>query len=80
MASVSGGMQVARRARRWAVARAAADGQGAAVVELAGAVDEVLLGIGDGVNGVERKTYRVYQRLRNFACLCRRSASSCWST
>ncbi|GGL68427.1 hypothetical protein GCM10010095_61570 [Streptomyces anthocyanicus] len=79
VASASGGMQVARRARRWVVARAAADVQGAAV-ELAGAVDEVLLGLGDGVNGVERKAYRAYQRLRNFACLCRRSAASCWST
>jgi predicted transport protein len=47
--------------------------------ELAGAVDEVLLGLGDGVNRVERKTYRAYQRLRNFAC-ARRSAPSRWST
>lgn len=70
VASVSGGMQVARRARRQAVAQAAADVQGAAMRELAGAVDEVLLGLGDGVNRVERKTYRAYQRLRNFACLC----------
>ncbi|MFD8524068.1 DUF5655 domain-containing protein [Streptomyces capillispiralis] len=70
VASVSGGVQVARRARRQAVARAAADVQGAAMRELAGAVDEVLLGLGDGVNRVERKTYRAYQRLRNFACLC----------
>uniref|UniRef100_UPI00301344E2 DUF5655 domain-containing protein n=1 Tax=Methylobacterium nigriterrae TaxID=3127512 RepID=UPI00301344E2 len=58
------------RARRGAVARAAVDAQGAAMRELAGAVDEVLLGFGDGVNRVERKTYRAYQRLRNFACLC----------
>ncbi|MHA5052102.1 DUF5655 domain-containing protein [Streptomyces sp. SD15] len=70
VASVSGGTQVARRARRQAVARAAADVQGAGMMELAGAVDEVLLGLGDGVDRVERKTYRAYQRLRNFACLC----------
>ncbi|AYN38870.1 DUF91 domain-containing protein [Streptomyces dangxiongensis] len=70
VASVSGGMQVARRAWRQSVAQAAADVQGAAMVELAGAVDEVLLGLGDGVNCVERKTYRAYQRLRNFPCLC----------
>ncbi|MFJ6574071.1 DUF5655 domain-containing protein [Streptomyces sp. NPDC091292] len=69
VASVSGG-QVARRARRQSFAQAAADGKGAAMAELAGAVDEVLLGLGDGVNRVERKTYRAYQRLRNFACLC----------
>ncbi|MET7684707.1 DUF5655 domain-containing protein [Streptomyces sp. NPDC005423] len=70
VASVSGGMQAAGRARRQAVARAAADVQGASMVELASAVDEALLGLGDGVNRVERKQYRAYQRLRNFACLC----------
>ncbi|MEU6200964.1 DUF5655 domain-containing protein [Streptomyces sp. NPDC047061] len=70
VASVSGGMRVARRARHRVNSRAAADVQGAAMTELAGAVDEVLLGLGDGVNRVERKTYRAYQRLRNFACLC----------
>ncbi|WP_323178146.1 DUF5655 domain-containing protein [Streptomyces sp. NBC_00847] len=70
VASVSGGIQLARRARRHAVARAAADVQGASMMELASAVDEALLGLGEGVNRVERKTYRAYQRLRNFACLC----------
>lgn len=70
VASVSGGMQVSRRARRQPVARAAVDVQGAAMVELADAVDEVLLGLGEGVNRIERKQYRTYQRLRNFACLC----------
>ncbi|GGN10192.1 hypothetical protein GCM10011578_035790 [Streptomyces fuscichromogenes] len=44
--------------------------QGAAMMELAGTVDEVLLGLGDGVNRVERTSYRAHQRLRNFACLC----------
>ncbi|WP_030745196.1 transporter, partial [Streptomyces sp. NRRL F-5135] len=70
VASVSCGMQVGHRSRRQAVVRAAAGVQGASMVELAGAVDKVLLGLGDGVNRVERKTYRAYQRLRNFACLC----------
>ncbi|MGW5098052.1 DUF5655 domain-containing protein [Streptomyces nodosus] len=69
VASVSGGMQVARAPRRRRVARAAGV-QDTSMVELAGAVDEVLLGLGDGVNRVERKQYRAYQRLRNFACLC----------
>ncbi len=63
-------MQVAGWPRRQAVARAAAGAGGASMVELANAVDEVLLGLGDGVNRVERRTYRAYQRLRNFACLC----------
>ncbi len=70
VASVSGDMQVARPVRRHAVARAVADVQGASMVDLACVVDEALLGLGDGVNRVERKTYRAYQRLRNFACLC----------
>lgn len=70
VASFSGGVQVSRRARRQTVARPTADVQGASMAELANAVDEVLLGLGDGVKRVERKTYRAYQRLRNFACLC----------
>ncbi|ALO12187.1 hypothetical protein AQF52_6594 [Streptomyces venezuelae] len=37
---------------------------------LAAVVDEVLLGLGDGITRVERKQYRAYQRLRNFACVC----------
>ncbi|MEV6432980.1 DUF5655 domain-containing protein [Streptomyces anulatus] len=70
VASVSGGVPVSRRARRQSVAQAASDVQGAAMVELTTAVDEVLLGLGEGVNRVERKTYRAYQRPRNFACMC----------
>ncbi|MCC9157087.1 DUF5655 domain-containing protein [Streptomyces parvulus] len=70
VASVSGGTRVARHARRQAVARAAVGVQGASMAELASAVDEALLGLGDGVNRVERKMYQAYQRLRNFACVC----------
>ncbi|MFJ6752142.1 DUF5655 domain-containing protein [Streptomyces sp. NPDC091266] len=44
--------------------------QGGAVAELAAAVDEVLLGLGDGITKVQRKQYLAYQRLRNFACVC----------
>lgn len=40
------------------------------MAELASVVDETLLGLGDGVNRVERKTSPAYQRLRNFASLC----------
>lgn len=43
VASVSGGAQAPRRARRQAVAWAAADVQGASLVELVDAVDEALL-------------------------------------
>lgn len=71
VASVSGGTQAAHRVgRRRAVAGVATGGGGSSMVELAGVVDEVLPGLGDGVNRVERKQYRAYQRLRNFACLC----------
>ncbi|MGI5341037.1 DUF5655 domain-containing protein [Streptomyces sp. CA-181903] len=38
--------------------------------ELYAEVDQVLLGLGDDITKVQRKTYRAYQRLRNFACLC----------
>ncbi|MGW1126402.1 DUF5655 domain-containing protein [Streptomyces sp. NPDC002526] len=69
VASVSGGMRVSRRVRRPPAAHAA-DVLGTAMVNLAGAVDEILLGLGDSVNRVERKQYRAYQKLRNFACLC----------
>ncbi|MEU0275037.1 DUF5655 domain-containing protein [Streptomyces sp. NPDC006307] len=70
VASVSSGTRVTRQARWQAVAQAAAGVQGASMAELVSAVDEALLGLGDGVNRVERKMYRAYQRLRNFACVC----------
>ncbi|MFE7118378.1 DUF5655 domain-containing protein [Streptomyces sp. NPDC057654] len=62
VASVSGGAPVA--------GRAAAGSHGASLAGLANTVDEMLLGLGDGVNRVQRKQYRAYQRLRNFACVC----------
>lgn len=40
------------------------------MVELANAVDEALLGLGDGVDRVERTQCTDFQRLRNFACVC----------
>lgn len=83
VASVSGGIQVVRRARRQAVARAASDVQGASMALLAGAVDEALLGLGNGVNRVERKQCRAYRGLRNFACRLSapaEQAPSSWST
>ncbi|WP_406498141.1 DUF5655 domain-containing protein [Streptomyces sp. NBC_00846] len=70
VASVSGGTPVARRARIQAAERAAASGQSTSLVALGRAVDDALLGLGDGVNRVQRKQYRAYQRLRNFACVC----------
>jgi predicted transport protein len=40
------------------------------MTDLAAAVEEVLLGLGDDITKVENRTYRAYQRLRNFACVC----------
>ncbi|MEU3599327.1 DUF5655 domain-containing protein [Streptomyces sp. NPDC006798] len=68
VASVAGHAAVPRRRRR-TVRRSAAAPVGA-LRELAGAVDEVLLGLGADVVTVHRKQYRAYQRLRNFACVC----------
>ena len=69
VASATGRTQAVSRVRRGAAGLPPA-GRGGALAELAEAVDEVLLGIGDGVNRVQRKQYRAYQRLRNFACVC----------
>ncbi|MER8084345.1 DUF5655 domain-containing protein [Streptomyces sp. NPDC087532] len=69
VASVSGRSPVTRRVRRQGTGPGGG-GHGMALVELAQAVDESLLGLGDGVNYVQRKMYRAYQRLRNFACVC----------
>jgi predicted transport protein len=71
VASVTGQTPAPRavRRRRAEVPRdRRADGP---MVELAAAVDEVLLGLGDDITKVENRTYRAYQRLRNFACVCR---------
>ncbi|MFJ9085725.1 transporter [Streptomyces sp. NPDC102384] len=68
VASVTGHSAEAKRVRRRAPGLPVRQ-QGGAMGELAAAVDEVLVGLGDGVTRVQRKQYRAYQRLRNFACL-----------
>ncbi|MEU9426451.1 DUF5655 domain-containing protein [Streptomyces sp. NPDC048342] len=70
VASVTGRTPAVRRVRRSAAGLPPVREQGGALAELAEAVDEVLLGLGDGVSRVQRKQYRAYQRLRNFACVC----------
>jgi predicted transport protein len=40
------------------------------MAEPAAADDEVLLGLGGDITKVQNRTYRAYQRLRNFACVC----------
>lgn len=70
VASVTGRSGPARRPRRHAAGISSARRQPDAMAELAEAVDEVLLGLGDGITRVQRKQYAAYQRLRNFACVC----------
>ncbi|MFJ2843574.1 DUF5655 domain-containing protein [Streptomyces griseofuscus] len=69
VASVTGHTST-RRLRRRAAGTSPARNRGWALPELAEAVDEALLGLGDGVTRVQRKQYAAYQRLRNFACVC----------
>ncbi|MFG3037090.1 DUF5655 domain-containing protein [Streptomyces sp. NPDC048330] len=40
------------------------------IAELAAAIDEVLLGLGDGITKVQRKQYSAYRLLQNFASVC----------
>ncbi|WP_328544023.1 DUF5655 domain-containing protein [Streptomyces europaeiscabiei] len=70
VASVTGRTPAAWRVRRSAAGLPPAREQVGELAALAEAVDEVLLGLGDGVSRVQRKQYRAYQRLRNFACVC----------
>ncbi|TXJ76704.1 DUF91 domain-containing protein [Streptomyces lavendulae] len=70
VASVTGQSVASRRVRRQTAGLPTVRRQDSAMTELAAAVDEVLVGLGDGVTRVQRKQYRAYQRLRNFACVC----------
>lgn len=42
-----------------------------AIEKLRSALDEILTSLGDDVTQVDRKQYRAYRRLRNFACVSR---------
>ncbi|MFI9548924.1 DUF5655 domain-containing protein [Streptomyces sp. NPDC052016] len=70
VASVTGHAPATSAACRRASAMASGRRRDSAMKELAAAVEEVLLGLGDGITRVQRKTYCAYQRLRNFACVC----------
>ncbi|MFI9588196.1 DUF5655 domain-containing protein [Streptomyces sp. NPDC052236] len=71
VASVTGQMAAPRTTRRRRAAEAPrARRTDGAMAQLAAAVDEALLGLGDDITQVHNKTYRAYQRLRNFACVC----------
>ncbi|MEU2868705.1 DUF5655 domain-containing protein [Streptomyces olivoreticuli] len=68
VASVTGRDRQLRPRR--AVVRSGRHSNGVAE-ELRSAVDEVLASLGDDVTQVDRKQYRAYRRLRNFACVSR---------
>jgi predicted transport protein len=70
VASVTGRTPAPKQVRQRAAGLPPVRGHSGVLAELAEAVDEVLLGLGDGVSRVQRKQYRAYQRLRNFACVC----------
>lgn len=70
VASVTGHSAEAKRVRRRAAGAPPVGKQGSAMAELAQAVDEALVGLGDGVTRVQRKQYCAYRRLRNFASVC----------
>lgn len=71
VASVTGQNPASSAGRRRRMAEVPLDRRAdGAMVEMAAAVDEVLLGLGDDITKVENRTYRAYQRLRNFACVC----------
>ncbi|MEU3529136.1 DUF5655 domain-containing protein [Streptomyces sp. NPDC038707] len=69
VASTGGRLSTAGRARRSLAAPMGDVAHLAPLDELKQALHETLLGLGD-VTLVQRKTYRAYQRLRNFACVC----------
>ncbi|MGW4441915.1 DUF5655 domain-containing protein [Streptomyces sp. NPDC004682] len=69
VASVSGRASSVRAARPQTSRPTIGSVRGAPLDELAAAVDSVLLDLGD-VSRVQRKQYRAYQHLRNFACVC----------
>ncbi|MFB6987916.1 DUF5655 domain-containing protein [Streptomyces sp. NPDC056178] len=70
VASVTGQSASSRRVRRRSATLSTDRRQDGAMPELASALDELLLGLGEGVTQIQRKQYRAYQRLRNFACVC----------
>ncbi|MEU9191647.1 DUF5655 domain-containing protein [Streptomyces hundungensis] len=70
VASVTGHAAPAKRVRHRGAGLSPVRKQGGPMVELADAVDEALVGLGDGVTRVQRKQYRAYRRLRNFASVC----------
>ncbi|MFF4363791.1 transporter [Streptomyces sp. NPDC001604] len=70
VASVTGSPAASWRVRPRAAGGPRVRRRDEGMAELAAAVDETLIGLGEGVTRVQRKQYAAYQRLRNFACVC----------
>ncbi|MFG2996554.1 endonuclease NucS domain-containing protein [Streptomyces sp. NPDC048340] len=68
VAKVTAAPAPARSERRRALPGSAGSGQGG-VAHLRSALDELVRGLGEDVSSVDRKQYRAYRRLRNFACV-----------
>ncbi|MER5760607.1 DUF5655 domain-containing protein [Streptomyces sp. NPDC002082] len=62
-----GAVRADRRQRRTAQGDRSAENAG--VSDLRAALEELLLGLGDDVSRIDRKQYRAYRTLRNFACV-----------
>ncbi|MFF5491294.1 DUF5655 domain-containing protein, partial [Streptomyces virginiae] len=62
-----GAVRSDRRQRR--ALRAVGPAETGGVSDLRAALEELMLGLGDDVSRVDRKQYRAYRTLRNFACV-----------
>lgn len=65
--AADGAVRSDRRQRR--AASAEWEPAGVGVPDLRAALEELLLGLGDDVSRIDRKQYRAYRTLRNFACV-----------
>lgn len=70
VASNTGQKTAPAAARRRAAGVPSTRRQDRVLTDLAAAVGEALRGLGGGITRIQRKQYRAYQRLRNFACVC----------
>lgn len=69
VASFAGRTGLPRAGRRLGTAKAQRTAAGRSMAELAAAVDETLLGLGEDLTKVLNQTYTAYRRMQNYACL-----------
>ncbi len=70
VASFAGRTGLPRAGLRRGTAKAQRTAAGGSMAELAAAVDETLLGLGEDLTKVSNQTYTAYRRMQNYACLC----------